>query len=121
MYEYSVTIERVVDGDTIDCSIDLGFEISFKQRVRVLDIDTPEIRTRNLNEKQRGFEAKAVVEKLLIGNEAFGTRIKTQYDARGKFGRVLGEFFYREEPDGPWLNLADTLLSMGLAKRYKEK
>ena len=90
MYEYSCTVERVVDGDTIYVVLDLGFDILYKSRVRLYGIDTPESRTRNLDEKARGKMAAAFL-KDAIDN---GTKIVIQTklkDSRGKFGRVLGD------------------------------
>ena len=90
MYEYSCKVEKVVDGDTIDVVLDLGFDILYKSRVRLYGIDTPESRTRNLDEKARGKMAAAFL-KDAIDN---GTKIVIQTklkDSRGKFGRVLGD------------------------------
>jgi len=90
MYEYSCKVERVVDGDTIDVVLDLGFDILYKSRVRLYGIDTPESRTRNLDEKARGKMASAFL-KEAIDN---GTKVVIQTklkDSRGKFGRVLGD------------------------------
>ena len=90
MYEYSCKVERVVDGDTIDVVLDLGFDILYKSRVRLYGIDTPESRTRNLDEKARGKMASAFL-KESIDN---GTKVVIQTklkDSRGKFGRVLGD------------------------------
>jgi len=90
MYEYSCTVERVVDGDTIDVVLDLGFDILYKSRVRLYGIDTPESRTRDLDEKARGKLAGAFL-KNAIDN---GTKVVIQTklkDSRGKFGRVLGD------------------------------
>jgi micrococcal nuclease len=90
MYEYTCKVERVVDGDTIDVVLDLGFDILYKSRVRLYGIDTPESRTRNLDEKARGKMASAFL-KEAIDN---GTKVVIQTklkDSRGKFGRVLGD------------------------------
>ena len=90
MYEYSCTVERVVDGDTVDVVLNLGFDILYKCRVRLYGIDTPESRTRNLDEKARGKMAGAFL-KEAIDN---GTKVVIQTklkDSRGKFGRVLGD------------------------------
>jgi len=90
MYEYVCKVERVVDGDTIDVVLDLGFDILYKSRVRLYGIDTPESRTRNLDEKARGKMASAFL-KEAIDN---GTKVVIQTklkDSRGKFGRVLGD------------------------------
>tara|TARA_B100000941_G_C28507816_1_gene558539 strand:+ start:1173 stop:1577 length:405 start_codon:yes stop_codon:yes gene_type:complete len=89
MYEYRVVIVRVVDGDTVDVDIDLGFGVWLKkQRVRLYGIDTPESRTRDLNEKKYGLMAKEYL-KERISN---GAILKTRLDGKGKYGRILGEF-----------------------------
>ncbi len=96
MYDYNCTIDRVVDGDTVDVDIDLGFGIVMKsQRVRIIGIDTPESRTRDLIEKQFGLASKKRAEELLPVGEKFV--LLTQLDrkgdvATGKFGRILGDF-----------------------------
>ena len=90
MYEYSCTVKRVVDGDTVDVVLNLGFDILYKCRVRLYGIDTPESRTRNLDEKARGKMAGAFL-KEAIDN---GTKVVIQTklkDSKGKFGRVLGD------------------------------
>ena len=91
MYEYSCRIVRVVDGDTVDIDIDLGFDVWLrKQRIRLYGVDTPESRTRDLEEKKYGLAAKAFVEKHL---PVCSTQtLRTKLDDRGKFGRILGEF-----------------------------
>ena len=89
MYTYKATLDRVIDGDTIDVNIDLGFDISVKKRVRFLGINTPESRTRDLEEKKRGLAAKDRVKSILDENKSFIVESKEV----GKFGRVLGEIF----------------------------
>ena len=91
MYEYRCKIDRVVDGDTVDVDIDLGFGISLrKERVRLYGIDTPECRTRDLEEKKYGLAAKSFVQDLLpVGSMQ---TLRTRKDDKGKFGRILGEF-----------------------------
>lgn len=91
MYEYRCKILRIVDGDTVDVDIDLGFDIwMHRERIRILGIDTPESRTRDLEEKAFGLAAKQYVKDLMpIGSQQI---IKTQKDKTGKFGRVLGDF-----------------------------
>ena len=95
MYEYKAKLLRVIDGDTIDCVIDLGFDIKYKCRVRLKGIDTPEIRTRDLEEKKRGFAAKERVVELLSVCETF--IIKTELDKKGKYGRILVTIFINNE------------------------
>ena len=79
-------IIKIVDGDTIDIEIDLGFSLTKKERVRLAGIDTPESRTRDLDEKAEGLLAKSFLEKQL--DEAVDLRVKTEKD--GKYGRMLG-------------------------------
>ena len=94
MYEYKCIILRVVDGDTVDIDIDLGFGIwMHKERVRMMGIDTPESRTRNKVEKKFGLAAKAKLKSLLGPKPVLQTTIsKKGEDMKGKFGRVLGDF-----------------------------
>ena len=91
MHEYNCTIRKVVDGDTIDVDIDLGFNTWINnERVRLYGIDTPESRTRDLEEKKFGLFAKSIVEKYLpVGSKQV---LVTHLDKVGKFGRILGEF-----------------------------
>ena len=90
MYEYKCDITRVVDGDTVDAEIDLGFDIIFKSRIRLYGIDTPESRTRDKDEKARGLMSKEyLIDELSKGQVV----IKTHKDKKGKFGRVLGEMY----------------------------
>ena len=88
MYEYKCEVKRVVDGDTVDVIIDLGFSILYSTRVRLYGIDTPESRTRNKDEKVRGFLSKDYLKDWL---DQGGVIIRTYRDKKGKFGRVLGE------------------------------
>ena len=91
MHEYNCTIRRVVDGDTVDVDIDLGFGIwVHNERVRLYGIDTPESRTRDLEEKKAGLFAKDVVLHYLP--EGSKQILRTHKDKVGKYGRVLGEF-----------------------------
>ena len=90
MYEYACEVKRVVDGDTIDVVLDLGFDILHKSRVRLYGIDTPESRTRNLDEKARGKMAGAFLKDAIEKGEKVVIQTKLK-DSRGKFGRVLGD------------------------------
>ena len=90
MYEYSCTVDRVVDGDTIDVTLDLGFNILHKCRVRLYGIDTTECRTRNKDEKARGRMAAGFVQTMVEEGELIQIRTKLK-DSKGKYGRVLGE------------------------------
>ena len=96
MYEYSCRLVRVIDGDTVDVDIDLGFDIILKkQRVRLAGIDTPASRTSDLEEKKYGLAAKKFLVNHLAYNNPNNKVIlrTTMYDAKGKFGRILGEIF----------------------------
>ena len=96
MYEYAIKeVVKVVDGDTIDIIIDLGFDLTKKERVRLAGIDTPESRTRDLEEKKYGFAAKEFLTKML--DDEGGIILKTHRDAEGKFGRILGELWRTTE------------------------
>ena len=88
-HEFKAKLVRVVDGDTIDADIELGFSVFMRDRIRLMGIDTPESRTRNLEEKSWGMAAKHRLRELLA--EADGEFIlKTEEMEKGKFGRVLG-------------------------------
>ena len=90
MYEYSCKVEKVVDGDTCDVILDLGFDILYKSRVRLYGIDTPESRTRNKDEKARGKMASAFLKEAINNGNTVVIQTKLK-DSRGKFGRVLGD------------------------------
>ena len=98
-FEYNGTLVKVLDGDTIDCYIDLGFNLKTKKRIRYMGIDTWESRTRDLDEKKKGLAAKARNKELLEAGvfklKSFGT---------GKFGRVLGEIFVSPDYVGEHIN-----------------
>ena len=130
--EYQAELIKVLDGDTIDCWIDLGFDLKIKKRVRYMGIDTWESRTRDLEEKAKGLLAKARNKELLEAGvfklKSFGT---------GKFGRVLGEIFVAPEFVGDhitecisnpesaidlsvdgWVSVNDILIEEGHAYEY---
>ena len=94
MYEYNCKVKKVVDGDTVDVVIDLGFDIHFATRVRLYGMDTPESRTRNKDEKVRGYMSKDFLEEWMEKDDVI---IRTRRDKKGKFGRVLGEMIVRGE------------------------
>ena len=90
MYQYKAKVVKVIDGDTIDVDIDLGFSVILaKQRIRFYGIDTPESRTRNKEEKVRGLLSKEFV----ISKSPVGSYIKLVSHGKGKFGRILGELY----------------------------
>ena len=90
MYEYACSVDRVVDGDTCDVVLDLGFNILHKCRGRLYGIDTPESRTRDKDEKARGFLAKDYLKNAIESGEKVVIQTKLK-DSKGKFGRVLGD------------------------------
>ena len=99
MYEYQCKIVRVVDGDTTDVDIDLGFGVWMKkQRVRFYGVDTPESRTSDKEEKVYGFAAKHFVESYLPKDSR--QVLRTRKDGVGKYGRILGEFLMEHEREG---------------------
>ena len=114
MYEYYVRkVEAVVDGDTIDVLIDLGFDILFASRVRLAGIDTPESRTKDLAEKALGLEAKEYLKKHL--KDAKSVIIKTEkMDSSEKYGRILGWVYV----DGNTVSLNDMMINDGYAWGY---
>ena len=116
-YIYRAKLDRVVDGDTVDALIDVGFDIWFKKRIRFKGVDTWESRTRNLEEKALGLKAKARTKELLekVSSKSGYFRIKSY--GLGKYGRVLGEIFIMDK-DGKQWNVNETLISEGHAYVY---
>ena len=112
MYTYKIKeIVRVVDDDTVDVSIDLGFDLTKLERVRLAGIDTPESRTKDLAEKHMGYEAKAYLTELL--DAADGLIVKTEKD--GKFGRMLGWFYNNKFSQ---YSINEQLIDEGYAWKY---
>ena len=99
MWEYRAKVKRVIDGDTVDVDVDLGFGIwQNNERVRIMGIDTPESRTRNKIEKKFGLAAKERLKSLLGKTTVLQTTInKKGVDMKGKFGRVLGDFLLKNK------------------------
>jgi micrococcal nuclease len=114
MYEYHVKkVNNVVDGDTIDVEIDLGFDISFSSRVRLAGIDTPESRTKDKAEKALGLEAKEYVKSKI--KDAKEIVIKTEkMDSSEKYGRILGWLFL----DGSKVSVNEQMILDGYAWGY---
>ena len=116
-YIYRGKLERVVDGDTIDALIDVGFDIWVKKRIRYSGIDTWESRTRDLAEKAKGLEAKARNKELLMEVSSKSGYFRLKSYGVGKYGRVLGEIFI-EDSEGKQYNINKTLISEGHAYVY---
>ena len=113
MFEYKANLVKVVDGDTIDVDLDLGFGVWLKkQRVRLYGINTPESRTRDLEEKKRGLAAKDRVIELIENCEELSIKTIINKKARGNYGRILADIL----ADG--INVNQTLVSEGHAVEY---
>ena len=114
MFEYYVKkVSKVVDGDTIDVDIDLGFDISFSSRVRLAGIDTPESRTTDKMEKALGLECKEYLKKAIDSSKS--VVIKTEkMDSSEKYGRILGWVFL----DGSEVSINQKMINEGYAWGY---
>ena len=112
-----VKVDKVLDGDTIDVTIDLGFDLYKKERVRVAGVDTPEKRTRNLEEKALGIDAtnwlKKELEDVLAGDDELIVRTEL-HGGVGKYGRLLGWLYVGDEE----LSLNEQMINQGYAHAY---
>ena len=117
-YIYRAKLDRIIDGDTVDALIDVGFDIWFKKRIRFKGIDTLESRTRNLDEKKKGLEAKKRLEELLLEVSSKPGYFRIRSFGLGKYGRVLGEIYIMDK-DGVQWNINDTLINEGHAYVYE--
>ena len=112
MYQYKIKkINRIIDGDTVDLDIDLGFGITTTQRVRLLHIDAAEIRTKDLEEKKEGLAAKEWLEKELSREGEW--IINTTKD--DKYGRILGELYLVGDP----VTVNERMINEGIARVYQ--
>jgi len=118
MYEYKCKVLRIVDGDTVDIDIDLGFGVwMHKERVRMYGIDTPESRTKDLEEKKYGLMSKEFVKSMMpIGS--IQTLRTAKYDDKGKFGRILGEFIVYDSKEDHLASLKDIMIRECLGVEY---
>jgi len=116
------SLERVVDGDTIDVTLDLGFDVCTRQRVRLLGIDTPESRTSDVEEKKYGLLSKQKLKEWClkaVESEKDDIEIELrcpERDSRGKFGRILAEVWVSE--NGQWTNVNKWMCENGYAVPY---
>lgn len=110
MYEYKAELKKIIDGDTIDVRLDLGFDIHFDARIRLYGINAPESRTRDLVEKEKGLAAKVWLTTILENAEEI--IIKTSLDKKGKYGRILGTIMI----DG--VNINEQMVTEGHAVEY---
>ena len=116
-YIYRAKLDRVVDGDTVDALIDVGFDIWFKKRIRFMGLDAWESRTRDLEEKKKGLAAKARVIELLEETSSKPGYFRLKSHGVGKYGRVLGELFI-QDTDGNSICVNDLLITEGHAYVY---
>lgn len=116
-YIYRCKLDRVIDGDTVDAMIDVGFDIWIKRRLRFKGMNAWESRTRNLEEKKLGLAAKDRLIQLLneVSSKPGFFRIKSY--GEGKYGRVLAELFIMDK-DGNVININETLIAEGHAHKY---
>jgi micrococcal nuclease len=114
MYEYRIKkVTKIVDGDTIDAELDLGFNISYTQRVRLAGIDTPESRTRDLAEKALGLESKKKLGELIANAKVVVIRTEKPNSSE-KYGRILGWLYL----DGAEMSVNEALIASGYAWSY---
>ena len=115
MFEYNFKLRKIVDGDTIDVDIDLGFGVWLKkQRIRMMGIDTPESRTSDDEEKVFGLMAKERLTNLIAGAKV----LKTYNDERGKYGRILGEVICYFAAEDRWAGSSEIMISEGHGVAY---
>ena len=110
MYEYKFELEKVYDGDTVYGWIDLGMQTKVYKKIRLFGIQAPEVKTKNKEEKKKGFRSKEWLINVLSGEDII---IKTEQDKTGKYGRVLGTLFIGE------MNVNEKALQTGMAKVYE--
>lgn len=113
MYEYKAKLVRVIDGDTIDALIDLGFDVWVKKRIRLYGIDAPESRTKNLEEKALGLKSKERLTQIL---EGYNNEFILESRGIGKYGRCLGVLLIGTIGE---INVNDMLLHEGYATKYE--
>ena len=117
MFEYKLKVTRVVDGDTVDGLIDLGFNTFVKKRIRLYGINAPETRTRDAEEKKKGIECKKRISDIIQDQE---NEVILKSHGVGKFGRCLGELSYMtEDEEGEYeVNINQSLVNEKLAEEY---
>jgi len=115
MYTYGVKLVRVIDGDTIDAEIDLGFNVIMRQRIRLYGISAPDAHTKDLTIKERGLEAKQRLTELLPREFI----VETIVNKRGKVGRIMGILYIKDDDDA-YINVNDIMVDEGHAVRYNK-
>ena len=115
MFEYNFKLVKVVDGDTVDIDIDLGFGVWLRnQRIRIMGIDTPESRTSDPVEKKYGMLAKDQVVRYLANSIEF----RSFKDEKGKFGRILGDFEVFHPTSNKWMMMAEAMIMENYGVKY---
>ncbi len=114
MYVYNCKVDRIIDGDTVDLFIDLGFNVVLHERIRLYGINAPEVRTKDLEEKERGLQAKAYLYNWLDSNPIQVETVK----GRGKYDRWLGTL-YAIRDDGLRININEQMILDGHAVEYR--
>ena len=117
-YVYRGKLDRVVDGDTVDALIDVGFDIWIKKRIRFSGLDAWESRTRNLDEKKKGLAAKERVKDLLNNVSSKPGYFRVKSHGVGKYGRVLGQLHVSDDSSPTMLNVNELLIKEGHAVEY---
>jgi micrococcal nuclease len=112
MYKYRAKMVKIIDGDTLDALVDLGFDVQIRRRIRLKGINAPESRTKDLAEKKLGLAAKRRLEELLGPSEGVFVLIS---HGLGKYGRCLGEIFVEEGEE----SINQQLINEGHAREYK--
>jgi len=121
MFEYKCMLSRVVDGDTVDLWVDLGFNIRVHERFRLAMINAPESRTKDLVEKKKGIAASEYLHDLLTSPEAAFMKVRTEKDKKGKFGRWIGTLYIGEAnnfgppTDNDWMEVNTLMVTNGHA------
>jgi len=114
MYEYNAELIRVIDGDTVDCWIDLGFDIRIQERVRLAGINAPEVRTRDLEEKAKGLKSKEWLISALSEENTSFIITTNNFNRTGKYGRTIGTILLKNGT-----NINELMLQEGLATIYE--
>ncbi|MBC8294611.1 MAG: thermonuclease family protein [Pelagibacterales bacterium] len=111
MYKYKARLNRIIDGDTVDVAIDLGFDIWINERVRLAGIDAPEVRTKDKLEKAAGIEATAWLTTMFDKHEVF-VLATTEFNRTGKYGRTIGTIYLDD------INVNELMIKEGHAIPY---
>lgn len=112
MYNYKAKLIKIIEGDTVDAEIDLGFDIKIRQRIKLYGIVTPDARSKDITEQERAIEVKSKLLELL-GKEFI---VETVHNKRGKYGRTMGIIYVKY--DDELVNVNNLLIELGLAHQH---